>query len=63
MAWACAPPGGIRHLAHTGGVNDEELDNGGFGSVLSFLGLLIAGIVVFVALLYGFFWLMFDSGN
>jgi hypothetical protein len=53
----------LRHLAHTDGVNDEEPDLHGFDSVLSFLGLLIAGIVVFVALLYGFFWLMFDSGN
>ncbi|GAB3774320.1 hypothetical protein FB382_003722 [Nocardioides ginsengisegetis] len=44
-------------------MNDEETDYDGFDSVLSFLGLLIAGIVVFVAFLYGFFWLMFDSGN
>ena len=44
-------------------MNDEDPDLDGFDSVLSFLGLLIAAIVVFVALLYGFFWLMFDSGN
>jgi len=31
--------------------------------VFMFLGLLLASIVVFVALLYGFFWLMFDAGN
>ena len=31
--------------------------------VFMFMGLLIAGIVVFVALLYGFFWLMFDAYN
>lgn len=44
-------------------MNDEEPDHDGFDSVLSFLGLLVAGIIIFVALLYGFFWLMFDSGN
>jgi len=31
--------------------------------VFMFLGLLLAGIVVFVALLYGFFWLMFVAYN
>lgn len=44
-------------------MNDEETDYDGFDSVLLFLGLLIAGAFVLVAVLYGFFWLMFDSGN
>lgn len=44
-------------------MNDEEPNLDGFDGPLLFLGLLIAGIAVFVALLYGFFWLMFDFSD
>ena len=53
---------------HTHGVNEQPDDANGDvgdaqpGDVMLFLAVLLVGIVVVVALLYGFFWLMW-AGN
>ena len=63
MSGTIVPTPTSRHLADTDLMSSEEPDYDGFDTVLAFLGFLVAGIVVFVGLLYGFFWLMFDAGN
>jgi hypothetical protein len=47
-------------LVHTDGMDEQQPS---FDDVLLFVGLVLVGVVVLVAALYGFFWLMFDAGN
>ena len=56
------------HLVHTHGVEQQpdnangDVRDGQPGDVMVFMAVLLVGIVVFVALLYGFVWLMY-AGN
>ncbi len=49
----------VGRLVHTDGMDEQQPS---FDDVLMFVGLLLAGVVVVVAALYGLAWLMW-SGN
>ena len=49
----------VGRLVHTDGMDEQQPS---FDDVLMFVGLLLAGVVVLVAALYGLAWLMW-SGN